>query len=114
VLNSVLFGGMHLLHGFMGLAWAEALQRAGLTMLGGALFTAVRYRTGSLWLAIVLHMVLNLSVMYNDLAAVAGPAALAVAHWFTPAFEIAIAAWVAWTLRPSSARPHALPSGARC
>ncbi|MBK0391749.1 CPBP family intramembrane glutamic endopeptidase [Ramlibacter algicola] len=114
LLNSVLFGGMHLLHGFMGLAWPEALQRAGLTMLGGALFTAVRYRSGSLWLAIALHMALNLSVMYNDLAAVAGASALAFAHWFTPTLETAIAAWVAWSMRRPAARAHALPSGVGC
>jgi membrane protease YdiL (CAAX protease family) len=114
LLNSVLFCSMHQLHGFMGLAWPEALQRAGLTMLGGALFTAVRYRTGSLWLAIALHMVLNLSVMYNDLAASAGPAALAFAHWFTPTLEVAIAAWVAWSMRPAAARAPALPSGGGC
>ena len=114
LLNSVLFGGMHLLHGFMGMDWSVALRTAGLTMLGGALFTAVRYRTGSLWLAIAVHMVLNLSVMYNNLAAGMGPAVLAFAHWLTPTLEFAVAAWVAWSMRPAASRAHALPSGAGC
>ena len=64
-LNGLLFGAMHLLHGFMGAPWASALTQAGWTTLGGMMFCAVRLRTGSLWLAIVLHMAKNLAVMYS-------------------------------------------------
>jgi uncharacterized protein len=65
LLNGVLFGAMHLLHGFMGAPWPDALRQAGLTTLGGMMFYAVRLRSGSLWLAIVLHMAKNLAVMYS-------------------------------------------------
>lgn len=64
-LNGVMFGAMHLLHGFMGAPWPQALHQAALTTLGGMMFFAVRLRSGSLWLAMVLHMAWNLAVLYS-------------------------------------------------
>lgn len=90
VLNGLLFGAMHLLHGFMGADWSAAAWQAMLTSLGGMMFTAVRMRTGSLWLAIVLHMCKNLAVMYSDVGAVAGTQAMALLQGVTVLLELAV------------------------
>lgn len=89
-LNGVLFGAMHLLHGFMGAPWASALTQAGWTTLGGMMFCAVRLRTGSLWLAIVLHMAKNLAVMYSA----AGHEEAVILQGVTAIVELAVVAWV--------------------
>jgi membrane protease YdiL (CAAX protease family) len=101
-INGVLFGAMHLLHGFMGAPWPDALAQAGWTTLGGMMFFAVRLRTGSLWLAIALHMAKNLAVMYS--AADHGTAM--VLQGVTALVEIAV---VAWTLA-TAGRRAAVPS----
>jgi membrane protease YdiL (CAAX protease family) len=90
VLNGVLFGAMHLLHGFMGAPWPDALRQAGLTTLGGMMFHAVRLRSGSLWLAIVLHMAKNLAVMYSA----ASPQMATVFQAITVVVEVAVVAFV--------------------
>jgi membrane protease YdiL (CAAX protease family) len=83
---------MHLLHGFMGADWGAAAWQAALTSLGGMMFTVVRLRTGSLWLAIALHMLKNLAVMYSDVHA-AGPAMVSLLQGVTVLVELAVVAY---------------------
>jgi membrane protease YdiL (CAAX protease family) len=94
VLNGLLFGSMHLIHGYMDASWSAALFQAGMTAMGGMMFAAVRYRTGSLWLVIILHMIKNLSVMYSNVENAAGPGAVAIVQCLTIALEVAVVAWV--------------------
>lgn len=93
VLSGVLFGGMHLIHGFMDGNWSHALWWALATTLSGMMFAAVRYETGSLWLTIVLHMVLNLSKIYSNIEPAAGPAALLIAERAAYGLELALVAY---------------------
>ena len=90
VLSGVLFGCMHLIHGFMDGNWNHAMWWALATCLSGMMFAAVRYETGSLWLTIILHMVLNLSKIYSNIDAAAGPAALLVAERAAYGLELAL------------------------
>lgn len=94
VLNGLLFGSMHLIHGYMDANWSAALFQAGMTSVGGMMFAAVRYRTGSLWLVIILHMLKNLSVMYSNVENAAGPGAVAVVQCLTIALEVVVVAYV--------------------
>jgi membrane protease YdiL (CAAX protease family) len=94
LLGSAMFGSMHLIHGFMDASWSSAAYHAVATIPAGMMFTAVRYRTGSLWLAIILHMVLNLCIMYSNVELAAGPAAQVLVERLANAVELAIAAWV--------------------
>lgn len=48
-LNALLFGSMHLIHGYMDGDWGAVLHQAFFTVMGGALFTAARYSMRSLW-----------------------------------------------------------------
>jgi len=93
VISGVLFGGMHLIHGFMDGNWTHAMWWALATTLSGMMFAAVRYETGSLWLTIVLHMVLNLSKIYSNIEPAAGPAALLIAERAAYGLELALVAW---------------------
>jgi membrane protease YdiL (CAAX protease family) len=92
VLNGVLFGSMHLIHGYMDGDWGAALHQAFFTVMGGMMFAAVRYSTRSLWLVIFLHTALNLSIIYSNV----GPANEATFEWLAGLCEVAIAAWVMW------------------
>ena len=74
-LNALLFGSMHLIHGYMDGDWWAALHQAFFTVLGGALFAAMRYASRSLWLVILLHAGLNLSIIYSNVGPAFGPAA---------------------------------------
>ncbi|WLI89617.1 CPBP family intramembrane metalloprotease [Massilia sp. R2A-15] len=94
VISGVLFGAMHLMHGFMDGNWNHAMWWAAATCLSGAMFAAVRYGTGSLWLVIVLHMVLNLCKIYSNIEFAAGPNALLIAERVAYGFEIALTAYV--------------------
>jgi membrane protease YdiL (CAAX protease family) len=67
VLSGVLFGAMHLIHGFMDGNWQHALWWATATSLSGMMFAAVRYGTGSLALTMLLHMALNLAKIYSNI-----------------------------------------------
>ena len=93
LVNAVLFGAMHLIHGVMDGDWLAAMHQALVTTAGGLLFVAVRHRTGSLWCAIALHMLVNLSIIFSGL----GEDGEALAQDIAIAIEIAIAAWVAIT-----------------
>ena len=65
LLNGLLFGAMHLIHGFMDSDWKTACWKMLVTSVCGMMFTAVRYRSGSLWLCVILHMALNLCMIYS-------------------------------------------------
>ena len=110
VLNGLLFGSMHLLHGFMGADWSAAAWQATLTALGGMMFTAVRYCSASLWPAIALHMLKNLSVLYSNLAAAGGADAASLAQGVTVAFEVALVAYVVYRMRGQDQSCTRVPS----
>jgi membrane protease YdiL (CAAX protease family) len=73
LINGVLFGSMHLIHGYMDGNWMDALAWAFMSAGAGIMFTAARYRVNSLWLLVGLHMILNLSSMYSNVEHLAGP-----------------------------------------
>jgi membrane protease YdiL (CAAX protease family) len=94
LINGVLFGSMHLMHGYMDGNWSGALVWAFMSSMAGMMFTAARYRTNSLWLLVLLHMVLNLASMYSNIEIVAGPEVNLMAQRATKAVELLLAAWV--------------------
>jgi membrane protease YdiL (CAAX protease family) len=96
-LSGVLFGAMHLIHGVMDGDWAAATHQALVTTAGGLMFAAVRHRTGSLWCAIALHMLVNLSVIFSNIEPSMGEAATVVVQRIAIAIELALAAWVVVT-----------------
>jgi membrane protease YdiL (CAAX protease family) len=93
-INGILFGSMHLLHGFMDASWPSAMSHAVMTIPAGMMFVAVRHRTGSLWLAVALHMILNLSIIYSNVEPAAGPAVYHIVQRAAMAFELAVTAFV--------------------
>ncbi|WP_167758611.1 CPBP family intramembrane glutamic endopeptidase [Zemynaea arenosa] len=103
VLNGVLFGAMHLIHGFMGAPWDVALGKALVTAVCGMMFTAVRYQTGSLVLVIILHMVLNLCMIFSNIEASAGPAVTFGVERVANVIELALVAWLLLAGRRSAA-----------
>jgi membrane protease YdiL (CAAX protease family) len=60
----------------------------------GMMFTAARYRTGSLWLLVLLHTVLNLASIFSNVAFVAGADVNLLVQRATKVVELALAAWV--------------------
>ena len=92
LLNGVLFGSMHLIHGYMDGDWGAALHQAFFTVMGGMMFTAVRYSTRSLWLVILLHAALNLSIIYSNV----GDTYQSAFEWGVGLLEVAIAIWIMW------------------
>lgn len=94
LLSGVLFGSMHLIHGVMEGIWQPALLQSIVTAMAGMMFAAVRYESGSLWLAILLHMLLNLSIIYSNVENAAGSTAYLVIARLVNLIEVAIAAWV--------------------
>jgi membrane protease YdiL (CAAX protease family) len=104
VINGLLFGSMHLIHGVMDGNWEGAFWQAVITSMAGMMFTAVRYGTGSLWLVVFLHMILNLSMMYSNIETAAGPTAILVANRLANVFELALAAWVVFKGTRAEAR----------
>lgn len=93
-LSGVLFGAMHLIHGFMDGNWSHALWWAFATSISGMMFAAVRYGSGSLWLVIVLHMLVNLSKIYSNVEFAGGAEVLLIVERLAFAFEIALTAFV--------------------
>jgi membrane protease YdiL (CAAX protease family) len=104
-LSGVLFGAMHLIHGFMDGNWTHALWWAMATSLSGMMFAAVRYGTGSLTLTMLLHMVLNLAKLYSNTEPAAGAGALALAEQLEYGIEVALVVYVVW--RGHHAAPRA-------
>ena len=95
VVNGLLFGAMHLLHGFMDGDWQAALIQSAVSTVAGTLFTAIRYRTGSLWPPIVVHMLLNLAIMYSNVEPMAGASALFLIERLADAVEFGITLYLA-------------------
>jgi membrane protease YdiL (CAAX protease family) len=57
------------------------------------MFTAVRYRSGSLWLCVILHMALNLCMIYSKVQG-ASESTVFMVERAANVIELAIAAWV--------------------
>ena len=74
VINGVLFGSMHLIHGYMDGNWPHAFWWMFMSTGAGMMMTAARYRINNLWLMVGLHMIMNLSSMYSNVEYAAGPA----------------------------------------
>ncbi|MGJ7916533.1 CPBP family intramembrane glutamic endopeptidase [Massilia sp. LXY-6] len=106
VLNGLLFGAMHLIHGFMGTDWKTACWQMLVTSIAGMMFTAVRYRTGSLWLCVILHMALNLCMIYSNVHGAAESTVFMVERGAN-VIEIALAAWVIFSARRTGTAPAA-------
>lgn len=104
VLNGLLFGAMHLIHGFMDTDWKTACWKMMVTSVCGMMFTAVRYRTGSLWLCVILHMVLNLCMMYSNVQSAAESTVFMVER-AANVIELAVAAWVIFGARRNASAP---------
>jgi membrane protease YdiL (CAAX protease family) len=94
LINGLLFGSMHLIHGYMDGNWAAAFMWAFMSAMAGMMFTAARYRAHSLWLLVFLHMILNLSSMYSNVAFAAGPDINVLVQRATKAVEFALALYV--------------------
>lgn len=94
LINGLLFGSMHLIHGYMDGNWQAALMWAFMSSMAGMMFAAARYRVGSLWLLVFLHMILNLASMYSNIALVAGPDVNVLVQRATKVVEFALAAYV--------------------
>jgi membrane protease YdiL (CAAX protease family) len=106
VLNGLLFGAMHLIHGFMGTDWKTACWNMMVTSVAGMMFTAVRYRTGSLWLCVILHMTLNLCMIYSNVQGAAASTVFMVER-AANVIELALVAWVIVGARRTSETPAA-------
>lgn len=94
VLNGVLFGSMHLIHGYMDGNWEAAFMWAFMSAVAGMMFTAARYRVASLWLLVLLHMILNLASMYSNVEFAAGPEISVLVQRATKLVEFALALYV--------------------
>jgi membrane protease YdiL (CAAX protease family) len=104
VLNGLLFGAMHLIHGFMDTDWKTAGWKMMVTAVCGMMFTAVRYRSGSLWLCVILHMALNLCMMYSKVQGAAESTVFMVER-AANVIEIALAAYVIFCARRAQPAP---------
>lgn len=90
-LNGLLFGSMHLIHGYMDGDWGHALVWALMSSCAGMMFAAARASSGSLWLLVGLHMILNLASMYSNIEVAAGALVLHRVEWATKAVELGLA-----------------------
>ena len=104
LINAVLFGAMHLLHGIMDGNWAAAGHQALVTIMGGLAFAAVRAETGSLWPPILLHMLLNLSVIFSNGEAARAAGTLTIADTASRTMQVALFLWLLWKVRASGRR----------
>jgi len=94
LINGMLFGAMHLLHGVMDGDWAAAGHQALITVLGGLLFAALRAETGSLWPPVLVHMLLNLSVIFSNGEAARAAGTLDIADMISRAMQFLLFLWV--------------------
>lgn len=109
LINALLFGAMHLLHGIMDGNWAAAGHQALMTILGGLIFATVRANTKSLWPPIMLHLLLNLSVIFSNGEAAEAAGTLEFANVSSHGVQVAIFAmllWKTWQGRQSSSSPR--------
>jgi membrane protease YdiL (CAAX protease family) len=72
LINGLLFGSMHMIHGYMDGNWMHAFWWSFMATGAGLMMTAARYRVNNLWLMVGLHMIMNLSSMYSNVEHVAG------------------------------------------
>lgn len=105
LINGVLFGAMHLLHGVMDGDWAAAGHQALMTVLGGLLFAALRAETGSLWPPILVHMLINLSVIFSNGEAARAAGTLDIADTVSRAMQLLLFLWVVFRGSQSRAEP---------
>ena len=94
IINGLLFGSMHLMHGYLDGNWPAAFKWALMSAMAGMMFTAARYRVQSLWWVVLLHMVLNLASMYSNVETVAGPVVNHMVQYATKAVEVVLALYV--------------------
>jgi uncharacterized protein len=80
--------------------WSGAFAQMMVTSAAGFMFAAVRDATGSLWLTILLHMLLNLSIIYSNLKPSAGPATYFAVARIANLFECALAIYVVARVQP--------------
>jgi len=66
----------------------------------------VRYGSGSVWLCVVLHMALNLCMMYSKVQDTAASTVFLVERTAN-AIELALAAWVIFGARRAASAPAA-------
>ena len=104
LINAALFGAMHLLHGIMDGNWAAAGHQALVTILGGLVFAAVRADTDSLWPPIILHMLLNLSVIFSNSEAAKAAGTLLFADTASRILQFAVFAILVWRTWPATER----------
>ena len=97
LINGLLFGAMHLLHGIMDGDWAAAGHQALMTVIGGLIFAAVRAETRSLWPPIILHMLLNLSVIFSNAEAARAAGPLDIADGVSRGLQFLLFLWLVWT-----------------
>ena len=64
--------------------------------MGGLVFAAVRAETGSLWPPILLHMFLNLSVIFSNGEAARAAGTLAIADGVSRALQVLLFLWIVW------------------
>jgi membrane protease YdiL (CAAX protease family) len=100
LINAMLFGAMHLIHGIMDGDWGAAGHQALMTTLGGLIFVAVRAETNSLWPPILLHMLLNLSVIFSDGEAARGAGTLDIADAVSRTMQVLVFAVYLWRSWP--------------
>ena len=100
LINAVLFGAMHLIHGIMDGDWAAAGHQALMTTLGGLIFVAVRAETNSLWPPILLHMLLNLGVIFSDGEAARTAGTLDIADAVSRTMQVLVFAVYLWRSWP--------------
>lgn len=104
ILNGLLFGSMHLIHGFMDGDWAHAAMWALMSTCAGMMFAAARYRVTSLWWLVLLHMVLNLASVYSNVETVAGPVVNQMVEYAAKMVEVVLALYVMVTARAQPVR----------
>jgi uncharacterized protein len=105
-LNGLLFGAMQLIHGFMDSDWQAACWKMLVTSMAGMMFAAVRYRSGSLWLCVILHMALNLCMSYSKVQDAAA-STMYMTERAANLIELAVAAWVILGARRAASAPAA-------
>jgi membrane protease YdiL (CAAX protease family) len=74
------------------------------TSIAGMMFTAVRYRSGSLWLCVILHMTMNLCMIYSNVQS-APESTVFMVERAANLIELALVAWVIFGARRSASAP---------
>ncbi|RDV02439.1 CPBP family intramembrane metalloprotease [Sphingorhabdus pulchriflava] len=75
ILVSVLFGSVHIANTFLTGEFNEAITQAMIATMSGLTFLAIRIRTASLWVAMVLHGLWDFGVFLIGFGAVKDPSA---------------------------------------